>query len=76
MAHWLDRMLNPRSIAIVGASERDGSLAAVTHRQLLDCGFCGELYSVNPKYETLYQQPCYPDLEGLPAAPDGGLIPR
>jgi acyl-CoA synthetase (NDP forming) len=70
MAHWLKRLLNPQSIAIVGASERNGSLAAVTHRQLLDRGFGGEVYSVNPKYPTLYAKTCYPGLEDLPEVPD------
>ena len=38
MAHRLQRLLNPQSIAIVGASERVGSLAAITHQQLVDSG--------------------------------------
>jgi len=70
MAHWLNRLLKPHSIAIVGASERNGSLAAVTHRQLLERGFGGEVYSVNPKYPTLYAKTCYPGLEDLPVVPD------
>ena len=45
MAHWLRRMLAPESIAIVGASERDGSLAAFTHRQLMTSGYAGSIYS-------------------------------
>src|SRR5210317_389858 len=72
MAHWLNRLLKPHSIAIVGASERNGSLAAVTHRQLLERGFGGEVYSVNPKYPTLYAKTCYPGLADLPVVP--GLV--
>jgi acyl-CoA synthetase (NDP forming) len=48
MAHWLQRLLSPQSIAIVGASERNGSLAAITHRQLIDSGYAGVIYPVNP----------------------------
>jgi acyl-CoA synthetase (NDP forming) len=70
MAHWLHRLLNPQSIAIVGASERSGSLAAVTHRQLLDRGFGGEVYSVNPRYPALHAKTCYPGLADLPVVPD------
>jgi len=54
----------------VGASERSGSLAASTYQLLIDSGYRGKLYSVNPKYLQLYQQPCYADLKALPAAPD------
>jgi len=70
MAHWLDRLLNPQSIAIVGASERSSSLGAITHRQLLDCGYSGEIYAVNPKYQRLLGQDCYASLDDLPAVPD------
>ncbi len=70
MTHWLDPLLSPESIAIVGASERTGSLAASTYQQLLDSGYRGELYSVNPKYQTLYQQPCHTNLRSLPVVPD------
>jgi len=70
MAHRLHRLLNPQSIAIVGASERSGSLGASTQRQLQDSGYRGDIFPVNPKYRSLYGQTCYPDLDSLPAVPD------
>jgi len=70
MKHWLSPLLAPRSIAIVGASERPGSLAAGTYQQLIDTGYRGRIYSVNPKYPILYQQPCYSNLKDLPEIPD------
>ena len=70
MAHWLNRLLSPNSIAIVGASEREDSLAAATQRLLSDCGYAGTVYAVNPKYRNLYGQPCYASLADLPEIPD------
>jgi acyl-CoA synthetase (NDP forming) len=70
MAHWLQRLLNPRTIAIVGASERTSSLAAITHRQLLDCGFDGDIFAVNPNYQSILGQTCYASLWQLPRVPD------
>jgi acyl-CoA synthetase (NDP forming) len=70
MAHWLHRLLNPQSIAIVGASERVTSLAAITHQQLLDRGYRGEIHAVNPKYRQLRGRPCYASLYELPVVPD------
>jgi len=70
MAHWLHRLLNPQSIAIVGASERTGNLGATTQRQLQDCGYPGRLYAVNPKYSSLYGETCYASLGALPEVPD------
>ncbi len=70
MAHWLHRLLNPQSIAIVGASERPGSLAAITQRQLLERGFHGDIFQVNPKYQQLYGNPCHASLNDLSVVPD------
>ncbi len=70
MAHWLQRLLSPQSIAIVGASERDGSLAARTHSQLLSSGYRGPVYPVNPKYTALHGETCYSSLADLPQLPD------
>jgi acyl-CoA synthetase (NDP forming) len=70
MTHWLDRLLNPQTIAIVGASARIGSLAATTHRQLSASSYAGDIYSVNPKYQCLHGQTCYASLNDLPVVPD------
>ncbi|UCH40489.1 MAG: acetate--CoA ligase family protein [Gammaproteobacteria bacterium] len=70
MAHWLRRLLSPRSIAIVGASERTDSLGAITHRQLLDRAYAGEIFAVNPRYDSLHGSPCYATLADLPRRPD------
>jgi acyl-CoA synthetase (NDP forming) len=70
MSHWLNPLLSPRSIAIVGASEREASLASMTHRQLSDSGYDGDIYPVNPKYESLHGKPCYASLVDLPVVPD------
>ncbi len=68
--HWLKRLLSPKSIAIIGASERMGSLAATTHHQLVHRGFDGEIYSVNPKYPLLFGKTCYDSLKQLPIVPN------
>jgi acyl-CoA synthetase (NDP forming) len=48
----LDRLLRPRSIAILGASERP-SVGRTLVEALEGVGFRGEVYPVNPRYETL-----------------------
>jgi acyl-CoA synthetase (NDP forming) len=70
MSHWLAPLLSPGSIAIVGASENEKSLAASTHRQLVGSGFQGDILSVNPKYKNLYGSTCYASLLDLPDVPD------
>jgi len=61
----LDPMLLARSVAVVGASERQGSVGDQVLRQLVSGGFEGPVYPVNPKYETLHGLRCFPDLESL-----------
>ena len=72
----LRRMLNPCSVALVGASENPASFASRTLQNL--AGYTGEIYLVNSKYETLGGQPCYKDLASLPQSPDCVIaaIPR
>jgi len=70
MPHWLAPLLSPSSIAIVGASENEGSLAAGTHRQLVDSGYKNDIFSVNPKYKYLHGKTCYASLLDLPLVPD------
>ncbi len=64
----LDRILNPRSIAIIGASSKPGSFGERVLSNL--AGFAGAIHLVNAKYERLGEHRCYPSLSALPHAPD------
>ncbi|HET6593878.1 MAG TPA: acetate--CoA ligase family protein [Xanthomonadales bacterium] len=64
--HPLDPLLRPRSIAVLGASERPGSVGRRTVENLLQGGFEGALYAVNPGYESVRGVACFPDLASLP----------
>jgi acetyltransferase len=69
-SHYLRPALAPNSVAVVGASERPGSLGAAVWTNLLAGGFQGALYPVNPKHATLGAIACYPTLQALPQAPE------
>lgn len=66
MSHKLDPLLCPRSIAVVGASERSGSVGRRTVHNLLAGRFPGKLYAVNPGYNSVLGVPCFPNLTSLP----------
>ncbi len=66
----LRSLLEPRSIAIVGASEKEGSVGRTTLAQTLAAGFRGPVYPVNPNHRTLQDLTCHPTLEDLPERPD------
>jgi acyl-CoA synthetase (NDP forming) len=61
----LDALLRPRSIAVLGASDRP-SVGRTLIESLDRLGFPGPVYPVNPKYETLLGRPCYPSVADLP----------
>ena len=68
----LDRILNPRSIAIIGASSKPGSFGERVLSNL--AGYAGAIHLVNAKYERLGEHRCYPSLSALPHAPDCVVI--
>jgi acetate---CoA ligase (ADP-forming) len=65
----LDKLLSAMSIAIIGASQREGRVNGAI-RNLRDLGFKGRIYPVNPKYETVMELPCYPNLRAIPEPVD------
>jgi len=65
----IDALVKPRSVAIVGATDRGGPGRAVME-SLGAIGFTGPIYPVNPKYPTVLNVTCYPSLTDLPEAPD------
>ncbi|HJV60747.1 MAG TPA: GNAT family N-acetyltransferase [Albitalea sp.] len=70
---FLDRLLTPRSVAVVGASERVGSVGATVWRNLRG-HFDGPVYPVNLKHATLDGEKVYAHAADLPQAPDLALI--
>ena len=57
--HYLERLFAPRSVAVVGASERAGSLGRFAFDNLLAGGYGGELVAINPKYRNVGGRPCH-----------------
>ena len=74
----LDRMFAPRTVAVIGASEKPYRLGTRVLSNLADGGFAqaGEhhIWPVNPKYTTLHGLPCYARVAALPAAPDLAIL--
>ena len=70
----LGRLLRPRSIAVVGASERDDSYAGETLLNLRDAGFAGPVWGVNPKRAEAHGFQCFPSLSELPGVPDAVVV--
>lgn len=69
-----DLFFNPRSIAIIGASQDLSSISGQPIAHLKAKGFAGQILPVNPRYEEVAGFPCYPDVASLPNAPDVAVI--
>ena len=63
----------PSSVAVVGASPRSW-IAETVRDNLVTMGSATRCHFVNPKYEELHGQPCYPSLAALPERPDIALV--
>ena len=73
-SHYLEPLFAPKSVAVVGAGQRPGSLAAAVFRNLKEGGFKGPVHAVNPKYGQIDGAPCYPRLDALPESVDLAVV--
>ncbi|MBI1201829.1 MAG: CoA-binding protein [Rhodopseudomonas sp.] len=70
----LDRLMKPRSVAIIGASADIDKLTGRPLAYLEKLGYRDKIYLVNPRYRTIGDRPCYPDATSLPEAPDVAIV--
>jgi len=70
----LDKMFAPRSIAVIGASDKPHSVGSALMTNLLQAGFNGPVLPVNPKASAVHGIKAYGDIASLPHAPDLAVI--
>ncbi|RBY88011.1 GNAT family N-acetyltransferase [Blastococcus sp. TBT05-19] len=68
------RLLTPSSVAVVGASNDEGKLGNALLRHLLDYGFAGPVYPVNPGARHVRGVPAYADIESIPDDVDLAIL--
>jgi acetyltransferase len=70
----LDPILSPRSVAIIGATERKRSVGRTVLSNLVAGGFAGKIFPVNPIQETILGFHAFPTVAALPEVPDLAII--
>jgi acetyltransferase len=70
----LDKFFYPRSVVLIGATEKPEKIGCAVLRNLLNSGFKGEMYPVNPKYTELAGHKCYKRVSDLPTVPDLAVL--
>jgi len=72
--HYLTPLFEPKSVAIIGASEKSDSIGATLVRNMLDGDYKGKVFCINPRHETLYGQPCFASIDKVPQKVDVAAI--
>lgn len=70
----ISRLMNPRSVAVIGASGDAQKTSGRPIAFLRKHGFEGRLYPVNPRYVEIDGITCYPNIAALPEVPDAAII--
>jgi len=66
----LEKFFNPKSVAIVGASRQKGKVGYEILRSMLDAGYEGKIFPVNPQADQIEGLKCFPDLGAIGQTPD------
>ncbi len=70
----LTELFSPSSVAVVGASNRTGTVGASLFRNVLAAGFRGVAYPVNPRWSSVSGVRCYPSVRALPESPELAVV--
>lgn len=70
----LDAVLKPKSVAVIGASTSPGKLGHEIMKNILDSGFKGAVYPINPKAAAILDIPCHVSVKDIAEAPDLAVI--
>lgn len=72
--HGLDALFSPRSVAVFGASDKQGAVGSVVWDNLRASAFAGKRWPIHPTRAELHGERVYPSLRELPEAPELGVV--
>lgn len=74
VSRQLDAFFRPRSVAVIGASESPEKYGHIILKNILDCGFRGAVYPINPKSETILGLQCFRNVKDIPDVVDLAVV--
>ncbi len=74
LTKMLDFLFSPRSIAIIGASDNPEKIGHALVKNLIEAGFSGKIYPINPKKNKILNLPVYSSVTKLPDIPELAII--
>ena len=72
--HYLSTLFSPKSVAIIGASDRADSVGAIVFKNMLESGFKGSLYPINPNHKKIQGKKAYATIEEIGKPVDLAVI--
>lgn len=66
----LEQVFNAQSVAVVGASTNTSKMGHIILKNIIDGGYQGKIFPINPKEKTILDIPCYPSLSQVPQTVD------
>lgn len=72
--HYLTSLFEPKSVAVIGASDRENSVGNILFRNIIESGYKGTLYPINPKHETVQGRVAYKSIEDIGARVELAVI--
>ncbi len=72
--HYLAGFFEPRSVAIIGASDRESSVGYVILKNILTAGYKGRVYPVNPRHKSIQDIPAFKTIEEIGARVELAII--
>ena len=72
--HSIQRILEPTSVAVIGAGRDPFNIGHTVVRNLINAGFTGPVYPINPNAAAIGGVPCYPSVEAIPGTVDLAVI--
>jgi acetyltransferase len=70
----LECLFSPETVALIGATEREGSVGRTVLANLSSAKFPGKVYAVNPAHSEVLNRPCYPNIANLPEKIDLAIV--
>ena len=66
----MDRIMNPRAVAVIGASEGEGKIGNSVMKNIINGGYAGELHPINPKADVILGKKAYKSVMDVPGEID------
>ncbi|MFI0462534.1 acetate--CoA ligase family protein [Saccharopolyspora sp. 5N102] len=70
IVHAMQRLMNPRSVAVIGASNEDGKIGNSVMKNLINGGYAGEIHPVNPKADEILGRKAHRSITEVPGEVD------